>query len=138
MDPSGGLLVCTAQALLDAPSGGGGIRGALGPALKHLVVLMPDAGERFCRDRFFPWATWDISGARRVRIQVRAQSDMRDAAGDVGTGARVAAGEASLADQPGFQMLLTLLGLAYGQQVRLSTAGWDTSPWQLGPWMAHP
>jgi hypothetical protein len=32
----------------------------------------------------------------------------------------------------------TLLGLAYGQQVRLSTAGWDTSPWQLGPWMAHP
>ena len=82
VEPSAGMLVCTAQALLDAPCSGGGIRGAIGPALKHLVVLMPDA------------------------------------AGDYGTGARVATGEVSLADSPGFLQLLTILGDAYGQHVR--------------------
>jgi hypothetical protein len=86
VEPSSGMLVCTAQTLLDAPCAGGGIRGAIGPALKHLVVLMPDA------------------------------------AGDNGTGARVATGEVSLADSPAFLQLLTILADAYGQSVRSPTA----------------
>jgi hypothetical protein len=37
-----------------APCSGGGIRGAIGPALKHLVGLMPDAAE----DWATPLASW--------------------------------------------------------------------------------